>query len=174
MIPFLLHRTEITWGTQDSTKNDVSNLSNVQSWADMNHEEENPPKTMDTRPGKRSHSDCWNFPIFNRNFRKYIDSIRGPHFPATAMLDDPGVYPKWRPKNRSRFDTGLKKNIIFFSIYVRFRGGGSCLVKVPGSWMRMAYEIIPIEPGWTGRLKKIPLKWDMLRSLRSFGGYSLL
>ena len=33
--------------------------------------------------GKRSHSDCWNIPIFNR---KYMDSIRGPHFPATAML----------------------------------------------------------------------------------------
>ncbi len=27
--------------------------------------------------------------MFNR---KYIDSIRGHHFPATAMLDFPGVY----------------------------------------------------------------------------------
>ena len=32
-----------------------------------------------TRPGKRSHSDCWNIPIFNRKFS--IDSIRGPHIP---------------------------------------------------------------------------------------------
>ena len=29
----------------------------------------------------------WNIIIFNR---KDMDSIRGPHFPATAMLDDPG------------------------------------------------------------------------------------
>ena len=27
--------------------------------------------------------------MFNR---KYIDSIRGPHFPASELLDDPGVY----------------------------------------------------------------------------------
>ncbi len=35
-----------------------------------------------TRPGKRSHSDCWNIPMFNR---KYIDSIRV-HFPASDLL----------------------------------------------------------------------------------------
>ena len=35
--------------------------------------------------GKRSHG--WKITMFNR---KYIDSIRGPHFPATAMLVDPG------------------------------------------------------------------------------------
>ena len=33
--------------------------------------------------GKRSHSDCWNdIPMFNR---KYIDSIQGPHFPASYL-----------------------------------------------------------------------------------------
>ena len=40
--------------------------------------------------GKRSWIAGWNdIPHFF--FRKYIDSIRGPHFPATAMLDDPRV-----------------------------------------------------------------------------------
>ncbi len=32
--------------------------------------------------------DYQRVPAFNR---KYIDSIRGPHFPASELLDDPGV-----------------------------------------------------------------------------------
>ena len=44
------------------------------------------PKRKVPGSGKRSHSDCWNLPIFNR---KYIFKQRV-HFPATAMLVDPG------------------------------------------------------------------------------------
>ena len=40
-------------------------------------------KWIELPSGKQSHSDCWNdIPSFNR---KYIDSIRVPHFPASYV-----------------------------------------------------------------------------------------
>ena len=45
-----------------------------------------PTNTRTTRPGKRSHSDGWNDITMDFN-GKYIDSFRGPHFPASELLD---------------------------------------------------------------------------------------
>ena len=41
-------------------------------------------------PLVNDHIAGWNIPIFL--LLKYIGSFRGPHFPATAMLDAPGVF----------------------------------------------------------------------------------
>ena len=60
--------------------------------------------------GKRSHSDCWNIPIFNRNI---IDSIRV-HFPASYVsLPECKLKMGGIPKKRSRFED-LK--IIFLEV----------------------------------------------------------